>query len=799
MSKTTGSMLPRRWEAPGRPALCCALVSLAVGIACQALPAQARQEPLPDTIVEVRVEDNRIRSDEEILATIKTRVGQTYNLEVVRNDEKRLLASGKYDSVVVTKTVTDQGVIVTFKVRERPAIKQIRFTGNKALEDKELLAELSFGARSPLHLPLLRAGREAIEAKYKQEGYPFVEVKLDETEAVTNEVVAYTIVEGPRVRVRKIRVEGNDHFSTFWIKLQIGSSARFWPFISGDLDLQQVSLDVQAIRKLYVEEGFLEVQVGRLLEFSDDKKDCTITFAINEGPRFRVNEVLFEGNSLYTDEQLAGRVSLSRGDFLLSEKVTQDLQAIQDAYGRLGYIEARATQRKQYLPPDAALPEWAADIGSPEQVALVNLVYEVRESDRYDVGRVIIRGNDLTHDRVIRRHIRLFPEQRLDTVAMDESRRRLQETTLFGEVVVKPIGNTPGYRDVLVQVEEGQTANFIIGVGVNTNTGLMGNITFRQRNFDLFGWPRPGKEWWKGRAWKGAGQQLTLHAAPGTEQSSFNISWYEPALFDQPYSLDVNAFLSTHGRESYDITRLGAIASLGHRFENRWYGQLSVQTAWVEIDNLDFDADPDVVDVEGNHFMPSVKGMLVRDRTDSIWLPSKGDRLQFSYEQYVGDFNFGKAEASYKIYRTLYTDAIDRKHILGGRVGVSQIVGDAPVFERYYGGGIGSIRGFQYRGISPRSRVNPDDPIGGETMILAGLEYSYPILAEQIRGVVFLDTGTVDNDFSLSKYRASAGFGLRWNIPFFGPVPLSLDFGFPLAKEDEDDEQIFSFSLGWQW
>jgi outer membrane protein assembly complex protein YaeT len=752
----------------------------------------------PGTIIEVRVEGNQVRGDEEILATIKTRVGQVYNQEVIRNDEQRLLASNRYDSVVVTRTVTERGVIVTFKVDERPMIKRIRFVGNKALSDRTLSQELTFTARSPLHVPVLRRGREAIEAKYKEEGYPFVSVTFDETQAIVDEEVVYEIVEGPRVRVRDIRVEGNEHFSTFRIKLQIGSSERFWPFIAGDLDTQQVALDVQAIRKLYVEEGFLEAQVDRLLEFSDDKEDCYLTFVINEGPRFQVNDLIFEGNTVFSDEQLSGRLVLQRGDFVQAEKLRRDIEAIRDAYGTLGYIEARVRDGRQYLAPDAPRPDWAAD--QDADTAFVNLVFEVVESDHYDVGRVIIRGNDLTQDRVIRRHLRFFPEKRLDTVAMRESERRLRETTLFGEVSVKPVGDDPDYRDVLVQVTEGQTANFIIGVGVNTNTGLLGNITFRQRNFDILGWPRPGKEWWKGRAWKGAGQQFTLHAAPGTDQSSFNISWFEPAMFDQPYSLDVNMYLSTHGRESYDIMRLGLVTSVGHRFKNRWYGQVSVQTEWTEIRDLSSDAPPEVVKVEGDYFMPSVKGMLVRDRTDSRFLPSKGDRLQFSYEQFFGDFAFGKAEASYRIYRTLYVDATDRKHILAGRVGLNQIVGDAPVFERYYAGGIGSIRGFEYRGVSPRSSAAfSDDPIGGETMLLLGAEYTYPLVTDQIRGVVFVDTGTVEEDFSVDRYRVSAGFGLRWTIPFFGPVPLSLDFGFPIVEEDEDETQVFSFSLGWQW
>jgi outer membrane protein insertion porin family len=194
--------------------------------------------------------------------------------------------------------------------------------------------------------------------------------------------------------------------------------------------------------------------------------------------------------------------------------------------------------------------------------------------------------------------------------------------------------------------------------------------------------------------------------------------------------------------------------------------------------------------------MPSIKGTLVRDRTDSRWLPSDGDRFEFSYEQFYGDYPFGRLDASYRIYRTLYTNAAEEKHILAGKLSAGQIVGDAPVFESYYAGGLRSLRGFEYRGVSPRG-TNTDDPIGGDWRLLLSTEYSYPIIGDTLRGVLFLDTGTVEDDLSLSKYRVSAGFGFRWTVPLFGPVPISLDFGFPLAKEDEDDTQVFSFTLGW--
>jgi outer membrane protein insertion porin family len=191
-----------------------------------------------------------------------------------------------------------------------------------------------------------------------------------------------------------------------------------------------------------------------------------------------------------------------------------------------------------------------------------------------------------------------------------------------------------------------------------------------------------------------------------------------------------------------------------------------------------------------------VKGTLIRDRTDSRWMPSTGDRFLLSFEQVMGGFAFSEAEGEYRIYRTLYIDALDRKHILAARLAAGQIFGDAPVFERFYGGGIGSVRGFDYRGISPRS-IASDDPIGGKFMTFAGVEYGFPIVGEQLRGVVFLDSGTVEEDFEITTYRVAAGVGLRWIIPMFGPVPMSLDFGFPIRKDDEDDTQLLSFSIGW--
>jgi outer membrane protein insertion porin family len=294
----------------------------------------------------------------------------------------------------------------------------------------------------------------------------------------------------------------------------------------------------------------------------------------------------------------------------------------------------------------------------------------------------------------------------------------------------------------------------------------------------------------------GAAQTLTISAEPGTELMRFHIAWFEPSLFDSPYSLGEKVYLFDRGREDYDERRYGDVVSLGRRLPNRWYAELAATVEGVEVRDVDDDAPPEVKEVEGSHALLGLKGTLVKDRTDSRWMPTTGDRLRVSYEQVTGDFQFGRATGDYRVYRTVRVDALDRKHVLAGRLGAGNVFGDAPVFERFYGGGQDSVRGFKYRGISPRSRAG-DDPIGGEFMFFAGTEYEFPLVGEKLRGVLFLDSGTVERRFELTTYRTSVGFGIRWIIPLLGTVPMDLDFGFPLTKDKDDDTQIFSFNIGW--
>lgn len=773
-----------------------ALSTSAIAACLLLFSAVASTAEPPSNVLDVIIKGNQQMSTAAVLTNVKTRPGQPFNEQVVREDERRLLESGRYDSVVATRQQTDKGIIVTFTVSERALVKSVSFTGNKAYKDEKLRPEMPLKNGDPFSDFGVENGRRAIEKFYNSNGYHFVTVSVDK-DALKDRRVVFEITEGPNTVVRKVRFEGNTFFEPLKLKMTVGTKRRFWPFVEGRLDAEQVAQDVVALRNLYVAEGFLDAEVGRVLDFTPDRSSVTVTFVVKEGQRYRVNKVSFQGNVVFSEEELQRRIRLAQGEFFTELSMKRDLEKLRNTYGELGYIEAKIDAKRQFLDPTAPTPQWAQYLGKP---ALLNLVFTVQESDQYRVGKVNIRGNSTTQDRVIRRELRIYPEQLFDSVSLDRSKKRLMETRLFQKVEAEPTGTAPKVRDATIEVTEGRTAEFMVGVGVSTNSGLLGTVSFTQRNFDLANWATSWNQFIKGEAFKGAGQTLRITAEPGTEMMRFSIEWFEPSLMDQPYSLGNRLFLFTRQRESYQETRAGDVVSIGHTFKNRWHGEFATRVEDVTIDELDHDAPPEVRDVEGSNFLVGFKGTLVRDRTDSRWNPSEGDRLSISGEQVVGDFNFFRLTGDYHRYWTVYTDAMDRKHIIAARVSAGDIIGDSPVFENFYGGGIGSIRGFRYRGISPRS-AGTDEPIGGKFMFFAGAEYSFPIFGtgdgHELRGVTFFDSGTVEDDFGISTYRASVGFGVRWVIPFFGPVPMAFDFGFPIAKDSQDDTQIFSFSLGW--
>jgi len=738
------------------------------------------------TVAEVRFEGLSAVSSGYAKSLVRTAPGEAFDQATVDDDLRRLLTSGKFASVDTRREQTDTGVVVVFVVVERPQLRAVRFRGNRKFSDRKLLEDVTLKVGEPIDSFRVRDGAQAILRRYRDAGYGEASVNFDEELLRTAGELLYVIEEGPRIRIRKIIFSGNEQVAESELRKKITSQTAFWFIREGKFDEDTVEADAAAVQGYIRDQGYLDARVGFELEFSEDREDLTVKFIVVEGRRYFVQFLEFSGNTVFSTDELAAGLPLVEGDPIVQSKLDQAVRAVTDRYGEIGYIYARVRPVRVFT----------------ETPGFVRVTLEIDEDDQFRVGRIVVRGNERTQDKVIRRELGLYPGELYNLPEARNSETRIRETRLFNSASVAAVGEDDGVRDVLVNIDEGRKAgDFIFGFGVTSNSGLVGSFVLDLKNFDLFDTPRSFSEFAKLRSFYGAGQRLRLEAQPGTELNRFRIDFTEPYLFDKPTRFDLSLYYFERGRESYDERRIGTTASFGRRLKweklKNWYGEIAFRVENATVDNLDLLAPRDVRDDEGNELLTSVKLTLIRDRTDSRFLPTTGDRLRVAYEQFgvLGGPFFGQLTGGYTRHFTLATDEFERKSVLSFKGTGAWVLGDAPVYERYYAGGIGSIRGFQFRGVSPRQGLD-DDPVGGEFMLLFSSEYSFPLYGKLLRGLVFSDMGTVEENLTIEDWRVSVGAGVRIQVDFFGPIPLEFDFAIPVSKETDDEDQVFSFFIG---
>ncbi len=751
-------------------------------------PIRANFDPQDRTINRIEFDGLRTIDAAGLRDTIGIAPGDAWDRDKVSTACRLLAESQKFEGVPFAepRTVGNELVLV-FIVRERPFIVSIDFIGNEQFDDGDLLKEIPIGVGSSVSEFLIRQSQQILLQKYREGGYGYASVDVDADALENEQRVLFRISEGPRVKVKEIRFEGNREFGDKRLQGLIETQTSAWLFRTGAFDEDTAKRDAAAIKSYYVDRGFLNTQVGYRVDLVEGKQsDLMLVFQIEEGIRHAIKSIGFEGNIAFDSDTLQTMIASQVDTFLDGDVLKSDREKILTEYGRQGYIYATITTTQVFA----------------DTPGFVHVTFTVQEDTSYDVGRVVIRGNRKTKDRVIRRELRILPESTYDSEAAKKSEQRLVETQLFNDAKITPSGSEPGVRDALVTVEETDTTRILFGVGVTTNSGIVGTISIENRNFDLFDTPRTAKEFFKGRSFTGAGQTLRLRLEPGTEFTRGRLEFREPYLFDKPLGFGMAIYGFERGRDEYDEQRVGFNVSFDKRFEEGplegWAGELALRVENVDIDDTDWFTAQEILDDRGSNLLTTVKGTLVRDKTDSRWLPSTGDRLKVAVEQagaLGGDHEFTRVTGQYDRYWTMKTDGFGRKHIFQVGASAGQIFGDAPVFEKFYAGGIGSIRGFAFRGVSPRAGIR-DDRVGGDFMIQTNAQYSFPVAGENIRGITFLDMGTVEQDFGINDWRASIGVGLRIYVKYFGPIPLSFDLALPISSNELDDEQVFSFAFG---
>lgn len=773
------------------------LAVMAIALLAAQTPARAQEQAGENDIIkEVRLVGADSASEETLAALIVTAPGQVFDSDRLEADRRRLLGSGTVLDIVAEVERTADGVVVTFRIHQRDVVRVIRIVGNSKFSERTLSALVPATVGDPLDLFRAREGRQAILDRYRDRGYGSAVVTLDMDRAQAGELI-YTIQEGLRVRIQEIRFEGNDAFPDARLAKPIRSKTALWIIRDGHFDLDTVEGDAATIQRFYRDEGYLDARVSYRLEFDGTRENLTVIFVISEATRYRVESIRLEGNTVYSDDELRDNMTLRANDFFRRRFLERDVRNLRTQYHENGYIYA--------------------DLPTPSPVfsvteGLVSLTFEIAEGEQFRVGHVRVRGNETTKEKVVRRALKLLPGDVFDLPKAKQAEQELVQTRIFSLATVTPVGRQPGVRDILMNVEESaQAGDFIFAAGVNSNSGLVGSIVLDLKNFDLGDRPRSFSEFVNLRSFHGAGQRMRIEAQPGTQLGRFRIDFTEPYLNDLPINFGASLYLFTRRRDAYTEGRTGGNVSFGRRLTaawldawsgpgwlKDWYGEVALRVEEARAEDLDLFAARKIRDDEGSHLITSLKIGLARDRTDNRFLPTEGDSIRISWEQFGvlgGDHFFGKFTGRYAWHKTMKIDAQERKSVLSLRASVGTILGDAPVFERFYGGGIGSLRGFNFRGVSPRQGLR-DDAIGGDFMLLTAAEYSFPLHGDAIRGVLFTDMGTVEESFELTTWRAAVGVGVRVLIKQLGSLPMEFNLALPISSDENDEEQVFSFLLG---
>src|SRR6266853_6940388 len=819
-------------------------------------PASAHAQQGPPIIrsIEVQYSGPATVSKERILAQIRTAVGQPYSDSTVEDDIRSLYKTGTIQDVRIFAQPEGDGVKVIVAVQTRQVLRELVIDGAHRVNAKKLRQQLGVKQNTPVNEDDLQKARQKIIDSYQSKGFTDIAVdfRVEPIDASRGTArVIYTVKEGVKGAVKRIRFQGNEHFSERILRKEMKTRGKTMiSFIdkSGRLDEVQLQQDLDSIKEFYQNHGYIDVDVQ---EVGRERKNgpLVITIGIKEGTLYHVNKLSFTGYKETTEEKIRKVIKMKAGSVYSPKDLHDDAKAIADNYGRGGYVDL------------IILPQ-----GTPAGAGLIDVHYKIEEGNRSFVERISIIGNTRTKDKVIRREVLIRPGDVFDTVRVETTKKRLENLGYFTKVEAYPEETgVEGRKDLVVQVEEKRTGSLNFGAGYSTVDKLIGFVELTQGNFDISNWP----------GLTGAGQKFRAKAQIGSQRKDFVVSVTEPYFLDQRLSLGGQIFYSEANYLSsvYDQRNYGFSLEARKPLFSWVYVVLGYSIQNYEIFNVAGGVSPELLAEEGTTTKSTVTTSLVWDRRDNPFLTRKGERI--SITSYVAGGPLGGDEQIYgfdveaaKYWRfpgdlILLVDVeaatvdvwnkpektnipgffgevfdINGNRVLTGtppnQVQVTEpltvSVPTVPIFDRLYLGGSNNLRGFRFRDISPKD--DHGQPIGGQSMARGTVELTFPII-EKARGAIFYDAGLVNPDpwdfgdetlivprgpnaqasakyarinhlpfnpltpkSTFDSFGSDFGVGLRLDLPI---GPLRLDYGYPIDKAGNTGHGHLNFSVGYQF
>ncbi len=750
----------------------------------------------------IEVQGNKRIETATILAKIQTKEGGIFSSAQIKEDIKALYQLGHFEDVQVKTEGFETGLKVIFFVQEKPLIREIKFEGNYEITEEDLRKEITLLPRTAFNEQLVQENAEKIRLKYQDKGYykSVVVPVVSELRSRDRNVVFY-IEEGDAIELSDVIITGNKALSSKEIKNALKTQEHwFFSFLgrSGTLRTEELREDIESIRNLYYNKGYIQVLVdepviekkepfttityefmGQNETFTFDNTNCIVVkINVKEGEQFRVGSISIKGNEIIRERDLRQEMKLRPGDIFSRDTLRQDVGRIIDRYDGIS------------RPFASVVPLF--NIDADKRTVAVNI--EIKEGGEVSIGRINISGNVKTRDKVIRREMRLDEGELYSKKALKRSYERLNNLNFFETVELIPERRKQeDIMDLDLKVKEKLTGNMSIGGGYSSVDKLVGIAEVSQGNLG------------------GRGQLLKFKTQWGGKRRLFMVSFMEPYLFDEPvwgrvdlynqkteydgYNIKTNGFGLGTGKTYTEYTS----ASIKYNLDRSIVTDLTSTVPFLVQKQLDFYGEAITTS--------ALTANITRDSRDYFLDPKKGSRntmyLEYAGGPLGGDPEFIKSAADSSWFFPVFWDTV---FMIRGRIGYAGSLIDKPlpVGERFFVGGPLTVRGFKYGTAGPMEPVTDESGnitdyqrIGGNKELVFNAEYTFPVIpAAHMNGVLFYDIGKAFDDHERIRYhelRHSCGWGFRWITPI---GPLRFEWGYVINDRPEDKKSLFEFYIG---
>jgi len=733
-----------------------------------AFPAWAAQDFLLNDIV---IEGNKRVQAVDVLNSMAIKPGQTVTPADIDAAMADVYSMERF-SDIASEITTDSGVtVLTLKVVERPLVRNIRFEGNDELTADKLREVIT--VRVPdIYDPFeVSKSVEMIKAEYIKEGYYAAEITADSHVSENNEtLVTFRIKEGVIVRIKDIRFEGNAVFDDADLQGAMDTQKKWmfsWITGRGNYNEPLLMQDLDRIADLYFNEGYVRVKVREpVISLVDDGKLMLLLIHIDEGPQYKISQIDAQGDLIQEKEELLALLGFTPGDVFSRAQLRSGVGVVTDVYADQGYAYANVS------------PLTRAD----DETRMIALMLDIEQGPQVSVERINITGNTKTRDKVVRREMKLVEGDLFNATNLKRSKARINNLGYFEAVDISTsAGSEESLMNVDVNVKERSTGTFSVGAGYSSVDGVVAQGSITQENF-------------LGKGWK-----LNLAAALGSETTTYQLGLTDPYFLDTRWTLGADIFSTSREYDEYDRDSVGFAIKGGHPVGE--YSRILVTYRFEDVDIYNVNPFSSYRADEGTSLVSSITTVYSYNTTDNRIDPSSGLDASASWEiaGLGGDEKFSKYILDARQFMPWKWGTVFAAH---GQVGHVHSLNsdDVPIDEKFYIGGIYSIRGFENREVGPRDFWG--DYIGGDTEAYFNFEFIFPLHEElNIKGVTFFDVGNAwsDDDFTgedadpFGSWRYSAGAGIRWLSPM---GPMRFEYGYNLDARDYEDNGKFDFMIG---